>query len=62
MEEKRSYSLGSDGFFSWAKDYPLSKAMVDHDQERIKAGGKGKISDEIIGNLLEGVRGHQLNG
>ena len=62
VEEKRSDSLSGDGFLGWAKDYPLSKAMVDHDQERIEAGRKGEIGDEITGNLLEGARGHQLNG
>ena len=62
VEEKRSDSLSGDGFLGWAKDYPLSKAMVDHDQERIEARRKGEIGDEITGNLLEGVRGHRLNG
>ena len=30
--------------------------MVDHDQQRVKAGGKGKVGDQVTGNLLEGVR------
>ena len=29
--------------------------MVDHDQKGIKATGKGKVSDQITGNLLEGA-------
>ena len=39
MEEKGSNSLSGDGFLHWAKNYPLSKPMVYHDQERIKTRG-----------------------
>ena len=57
VEEKESNSLGGDGFFCRAKNYPLSKSMIYHDQERIEASRKGKISDEITGDLLERARG-----
>ena len=30
--------------------------MVDHDQKGIKTAGKGKVGDEIAGDLLEGAR------
>ena len=32
VEEKGSYPFSSDHFLSGAEDYPLCKAMVDHDQ------------------------------
>ena len=56
VEEKGCDSFGSDGFLHWAKNHPLSKSMVYHDQERIEAGGRGEIGDEITGNLLEQAR------
>jgi len=57
VEEKGGDSFGGDGFLSGAENYPLSKAMVYHDQERIKAGGGGEVGDEIAGDLLEGSQG-----
>ena len=30
MEEESSYPLGDDGFLSGAENYPICKAMVDH--------------------------------
>ena len=45
VEEKGGDSFGGDGFLSGAENYPLSKAMVYHDQERIEAGGGGKVGD-----------------
>ena len=53
VEEKGCNSFSGDGFLHWAKNYPLSKSMVDHDQERVKAGRKGKICDEITRDLLK---------
>jgi len=54
VEEKGGDSFSGDGFLSGAENYPLSKAMVYHDQERIKAGGGGEVGDQIAGDLLEG--------
>ena len=56
MKEKGDYPFGSDRFLSGAENYPLHKAMVDHDQQRIEAGGKGEVSDEVTRDLLEGAR------
>ena len=39
VEEKGSNPFGGDGFLHRAKNHPLSKSMVYHDQERIEAGG-----------------------
>ena len=45
VEKKGGDSFSSDDFLSGAENYPLSKAVVYHDQERIKTGGGGKVSD-----------------
>ena len=36
--------------------------MVDHDQQRVEAGGNREIGDQITGNLLEGAGGMGLDG
>ena len=56
MEEKGSDSFSSDGFLSRAENYPLSKPLVDHNQERVKAHGDRKICDQITQDLLERAR------
>ena len=38
FKEKLGNSGGINGFGARSKDYPLHKAMVDHDQDRIKTG------------------------
>ena len=45
MEEKGGDPFGGDGFLSGAENYPLRKAMVYHDQERVKARGGGEVGD-----------------
>ena len=40
-------------FGAGSKDYPLCKAMVDHNHQRIMAGRWGKISDEVNRKLPE---------
>ena len=40
-------------FGTGSEDYPLHKAVVDHDHQGIMAGGWGKISDEVNEELLE---------
>ena len=62
MEKEGGDSFGSDGFLSRAKNHPLSKPMVYHDQERIKARGDREIRDKITGDLLERVGGDGLDG
>ena len=47
MEKESCYSLGGDGFLCGAKNYPLCKAMIDYDQQRVEAGGGGEVSDKI---------------
>ena len=62
MEKEGGNSFGSDGFLGRAKNHPLSKPMVYHDQERIKARGYRKVRDRITGDLLEGAGGDGFNG
>jgi len=45
VEEKGGNSFGGDRFLSGAENYPLSKAMVYHDQERIETGGGREVGD-----------------
>ena len=37
VEKEGSNPFGGDGFLGRAKNHPLSKSMVYHDQERIEA-------------------------
>ena len=62
VEKEGGDSLSGDGFLGRAKNHPLSKPMVDHDQERVKARGDREIGDEITRDLLEGVRGDGFDG
>ena len=62
VEKEGGDSLSGDRFLGRAKDHPLSKPMVYHDQERVKARGDVEIGDEITGDLLEGARGDGLDG
>ena len=61
MEKERRYSFSCDRFLSGAKNHPLTKAVVHHDQERIKPGGGRKIRDEVAGDLAEGKGGRGGN-
>ena len=45
------------GFATRSKNYPLSKTMVNHDQDRIKSRGRWKVSNEVDRELLEQERG-----
>ena len=47
FKEKLGDSSGVNGFGARTKDYPLCKAVVGHDQDRIKTGGGRKICDEV---------------
>ena len=55
VEEEGSYPFSGDHFLSGAENYPLCKAMVDHDQQRIEARGGGEVGDKVTGDLLEGA-------
>ena len=61
VEEKGGDSFSGNRFLGRAQNHPLSKPMVYHDQERIKAQGNGKVRDKITGNLLEGAEGKRFD-
>ena len=46
-----SYHVNS--LLARCKNYPLRKAMVDHDHDRIKPRGRREVSDEVNGELLK---------
>ena len=45
--KKGSDVCSSGSFHSWGENYPLCKAMVYHDQYRVKPRGEGKIGDKV---------------
>ena len=47
-------SCSINGFRARSEDYPLCKAMVDHDHNRIKPRIEREVSDEINRELFEG--------
>ena len=55
MEEQGCDPFSGDGFLCGAENYPLSKPMADHDQERIEGQGRRKVHEKVIEDLLEGV-------
>ena len=56
VEKKLDYSCSVHGFGTRGKNYPLTKAMVDHDYERIKAIDWREVGDEVNEEVLEGAR------
>ena len=53
FEEKFGNSFGINSFVTWGENYPLQKAMVDHNHQQIKTMRQWEIVDEINGQLLE---------
>ena len=45
VKEEGSHPFSGDCFLSGAENYPLCKAMVDHDQQGVEARGSGEIGD-----------------
>ena len=45
IKKEGSYPFNSDGFLDRAENHPLCKAMVNHKQQRMKAGGDGEVSN-----------------
>ena len=62
MENECGYAFGGDVFLHGTMNHPLNKPMVDHDQQGIKAGQRGKVGDEITRDLLEWVGGGGADG
>ena len=62
MKEKGCDPFGGSSFLGRTENYPLCKAVVDHDQEKIKTGGRLEIRDEITRQLLEWTGGRGADG
>ena len=56
VEKKLGYSYGVHGFGARGKNYPLTKAMADHNHDRIKTVDRGEVGNEVDGEVLEGAR------
>ena len=54
-------SCSINGFLARCKNYPLSKAMVDHDHDRIKSRRRREVGDEINGELFKRERDIRLD-
>ena len=61
-EEQGSDPSGVNDFLSRTENYPLSKPMVNHNQKGIETIRKGKVSDQITGDLLKGAGAGGWNG
>ena len=53
VEKKGGYFFGGNRFLGRAENYPFSKVMVDHNQQKIKARGSREINDKVIRDLLK---------
>ena len=53
FEKEFSDSFGINGFVTRSENDPLQKAVVDHDQQQIKAGGGRQIGDKVNRELLK---------
>ena len=56
VEKKLGYACGIHGFGAGDENYPLTKAMVDHNHDRIEAINWGEVGDEVHREVLEGKR------
>ena len=56
VEKKCGNAFGGDIHLCGTENHPLSKPMVNHNQEGVKASGRGEVSDEVTRDLLEGAR------
>ena len=55
FEKEFGNSFSVNGLVTRGENYPLRKAMVNHDQQRIKTIRKGQASNQVDGELLKGV-------
>ena len=61
IEKELGNSCSINGFLARRKNYPLRKAMVDHDHDRIKTRRGREVGDEVNGELLKGERDSGLD-
>ena len=53
VKKQLGNSCGVNGLVARCKNYPLHKAMVDHDHDRIKTHRRREIGDEVNGQLFK---------
>ena len=53
MEKEGCNPFGSNGLLGGTKNHPLTKAVVHHNQKRVKPRGKGKVCNKVAGYLAE---------
>ena len=56
IKKQLGNSCSVNSFLARCKDYPLSKAMVDHDHDRIKSRRGREGGDEVNRELFKGER------
>ena len=56
VKKQLGNSCSVNGLLARSKNYPLSKAMVDHDHDRIKSRRGREGGDEVDRELFEGER------
>ena len=61
VKKQLSNSCSVNSLLARCKNYPLCKAMVDHDHDRIKARGRREVGDEVDGELFERERDSGLD-
>ena len=49
VKKQLGNSCGVNGLLARCKNYPLHKAMVDHDHDRIKPRRRREVGDEVNG-------------
>ena len=59
-KEMLGYAGSIDVFGTESKDYPLHKAMVNHNHQGIMIRGWGKISDESVMRSMESCRNGRI--
>ena len=55
VEKKLGYFYSIHGFGARGENYPLTKAMVDHNHNRVRTIDQREVSDEVDGEVLEGL-------
>ena len=62
IKEKLGYSCSIHGFGAEGENYPLTKAMIDHNHDRVQMIDWREVSDEVDREILEGVRAFEGKG
>ena len=56
VEKKLGYFCSIHSFGARGENYPLTKAMVDHNHDRVKSIDQGEVGNEVDKDVLKGVR------